>query len=101
VHVSQLSDKFVRDPAEVVKAGDRIKVRVLEVDTVRKRISLTAKSGEAPTQGAHGRPPQGAPQGGRPGQGGPANRGPQRNAPPPPAQPTFSNNPFQKHFRKS
>jgi uncharacterized protein len=45
VHVSQLSDRFVRDPAEVVRAGDRIKVRVVEVDLVRKRIALTAKSG--------------------------------------------------------
>lgn len=45
VHVSQLADRFVRDPAEVVRVGDRLKVRVLEVDLARKRISLTAKSG--------------------------------------------------------
>lgn len=44
VHVSQLSDRFIRDPAEVVKAGDKLKVRVLEVDLARKRISLTARS---------------------------------------------------------
>ena len=43
VHISQLSDKFVRDPAEVVRTGDRITVRVLEVDVPRKRISLTAR----------------------------------------------------------
>jgi protein Tex len=43
VHVSKLADRFVRDPAEVVKIGDRIRVRVLEVDLVRKRISLTAR----------------------------------------------------------
>ena len=43
VHVSQLSDHFVRDPAQVVKVGDRLTVRVLEVDIARKRISLTAR----------------------------------------------------------
>jgi uncharacterized protein len=44
VHVSQLSDRFVKDPHAVVRVGDRIKVRVLEVDLPRKRISLTAKT---------------------------------------------------------
>ena len=44
VHVSQLADKFVKDPHEVVKAGDVVKVRVVEVDVARKRISLTMKS---------------------------------------------------------
>ncbi len=44
VHVSQLADRFVRDPAEVAKVGDKLKVRVLEVDLERKRISLTCKS---------------------------------------------------------
>ena len=48
VHVSQLCDRFIRDPAEVVKAGDKIKVRVLEVDKARNRISLTARSNAAP-----------------------------------------------------
>ena len=46
VHVSQLADRFVKDPREVVKAGDIVKVRVVEVDTERKRIALTMKSGE-------------------------------------------------------
>ncbi len=44
VHVSQLADRFVKDPHEVAKVGDRIKVRVLEVDLVRKRIALSAKA---------------------------------------------------------
>ncbi len=39
VHVSQLADRFVKDPHEVVKAGDVVKVRVVEVDVKRKRIS--------------------------------------------------------------
>lgn len=44
VHVSQLSDSFVKDPHAVVKAGDVVKVRVVEVDVARKRIGLTMKS---------------------------------------------------------
>ncbi len=43
VHVSQLADKFVKDPHEVVKAGDVVKVRVVEVDVKRKRIALTMR----------------------------------------------------------
>ncbi|MBW8832139.1 MAG: RNA-binding transcriptional accessory protein [Burkholderiales bacterium] len=43
VHVSQLSNKFVNDAREVVKTGDIVKVKVLEVDLSRKRISLTMK----------------------------------------------------------
>ncbi|HWD13236.1 Tex family protein [Pseudochrobactrum sp. sp1633] len=43
VHVSQLADKFVKDPHEVVKAGDVVKVRVTEVDVPRKRIGLTMR----------------------------------------------------------
>lgn len=43
VHVSALADRFVKDPHEVVKAGDVVKVRVLEVDTQRKRIALTMR----------------------------------------------------------
>ncbi|MBL9105904.1 MAG: RNA-binding transcriptional accessory protein [Myxococcales bacterium] len=46
VHISQLSERFVKDPHAVVKPGDRLKVRVLEVDEQRKRISLTARLGE-------------------------------------------------------
>jgi uncharacterized protein len=44
VHVSQLADRFVKSPSDVVKVGDRIKVRVLSVDLERKRISLSARS---------------------------------------------------------
>ncbi|MBV8470641.1 MAG: RNA-binding transcriptional accessory protein [Burkholderiaceae bacterium] len=49
VHVSQLANKFVSDAREVVKTGDIVKVRVLEVDLPRKRISLTMKL-DAPVQ---------------------------------------------------
>jgi uncharacterized protein len=43
VHVSQLADRFVKDPHEVVKAGDVVQVRVVEVDALRKRIALTMR----------------------------------------------------------
>ena len=44
VHISQLADRFVRNPGEVVSVGDVVKVRVLSVDIAKKRISLTMKS---------------------------------------------------------
>lgn len=49
IHVSELSDQFVKDPSEVVEVGKKLKVRVLDVDLARKRISLTAKSGSEGT----------------------------------------------------
>ena len=70
VHVSQLADRFVKDPRDVVKAGDIVKVRVVEVDLPRKRIALTMKvqarggrhdSGSAQgTRRSHGAPPAAA-----------------------------------------
>ena len=48
VHISQLSEQFVRDPHTVVAAGDRLTVRVLEIDLPRKRIALSARQ---PRQG--------------------------------------------------
>ena len=44
VHISQLSDRYVKHPSEVVRLGDNVKVRVLEVDVKKKRISLTMKN---------------------------------------------------------
>ena len=44
VHISQLSDRFVKHPSDVVKVGDIVKVRVLAVDVAKKRISLTMRS---------------------------------------------------------
>jgi len=54
VHVSALSSKFVKDPRDVVKAGDVVKVKVLEVDLARKRIALTMRLDDAPTPAAPG-----------------------------------------------
>jgi uncharacterized protein len=101
-HVSQLATRFVKDPAEVVKVGDRVSVKVLAVDLERKRLSLSiratkeAEAGQQPGAGAPRprddrrgpgggpRPPQG---GGRPQGGG---GGGQRKPPEP------FNNPFAK-----
>ena len=47
VHLSQLADRFVRDAHEVVKAGDVVQVRVVEVDIARKRIALTMRTSES------------------------------------------------------
>jgi len=46
VHVSRLADRFVKDPREVVKAGDIVRVKVVEVDLKRRRIALTMRLGE-------------------------------------------------------
>jgi len=58
VHISELADKFVKDPREVVKAGDVVKVRVKDVDVDRKRVALTMKSGaiESQSTGRESRP---------------------------------------------
>jgi len=71
IHVSELSNRFIKDPAEVVKTGDRLKVRVLSVDKPRRRISLSAKM-PVPGSGTGGAPaprPQDRPAP-RPGNGG-------------------------------
>ncbi|MFM4830592.1 Tex family protein [Aeromonas rivipollensis] len=60
VHISSLTDRFVKDPREVVKAGDIVRVKVLEVDVPRKRISLTMrldeKAGQPARKPAESRP---------------------------------------------
>jgi uncharacterized protein len=58
VHVSALANKFVKDPHEVVKPGQIVKVKVLEVDVKRQRISLTMRLDDAPgVASASGRAP--------------------------------------------
>ena len=56
VHISQLADRYVKDPREVVNAGDRVKVRVLEVKIDKKQIALTMKA-RASARARHRRPP--------------------------------------------
>jgi uncharacterized protein len=78
VHVSAMSNRFVGDPREVVKSGQVVKVKVMEVDPTRKRIGLTLRLDDEPGAKA-GRA------GGRPEQG---NRGPRpKGNPAPPAKP--------------
>jgi uncharacterized protein len=61
VHISALADKFVSDPREVVKAGDIVKVKVLEVDIERNRIGLTMRlNDEVSAKPAAKTKPQGA-----------------------------------------
>lgn len=55
VHVSQLADRFVKDPHEVVKAGDVVRVRVTEVDVPRRRIGLSMRKESEATTPPRGR----------------------------------------------
>lgn len=48
VHISALAERFVKDPRDVVKAGDIVKVKVMEVDVARKRIGLSMRLGDQP-----------------------------------------------------
>ncbi|MGA8116094.1 MAG: Tex family protein, partial [Actinocatenispora sp.] len=66
VHVSALSKTFVKDPREVVKSGDVVRVKVLDVDIPRKRISLTLRLDDEVTDESAPRSP-GGPRGDRPG----------------------------------
>jgi uncharacterized protein len=84
VHVSQLSDQFVKDPNEAVKVGQRVQVTVIELDLDRNRISLSMKS--RPELGS--RQPRPAGQTREAPTGGPSSRG------------SFSNNPFADAFNK-
>jgi uncharacterized protein len=90
VHVSQLSDKFVKDPHQAVKVGDKLTVRVVEVDLARKRIALSARKdgggGSADARKSGGAPSANAGPRDRKGKGAPA---PERKP-----GPAFSNNPF-------
>ena len=61
VHISMMSERFIKDPRELVKAGDVVKVKVLEVDLQRRRVALTMRLGDAS--------PRARPDGGRQGPG--------------------------------
>ncbi|MGW1498614.1 Tex family protein [Streptomyces mirabilis] len=98
VHVSAMSKTFVKDPRDVAKPGDIVKVKVLEIDIPRKRISLTLRLDDEATpsdqQGGSGRPQRGGrppqqrqqqrqPRGGASGGGGGGGGGSRQAAPPP------------------
>jgi uncharacterized protein len=60
VHVSAMSDRFVSDPHEVVRSGQVVRVKVLDVDVDRQRIGLTLRLNDTPQQGKNGRAERGA-----------------------------------------
>jgi len=74
VHVSAMSERFIKDPRTLVKTGELVKVKVLEVDAARKRIALTMRLGDAPGARAPAAPARPKPAG-----------RPQRHAPAPAA----------------
>ncbi|WP_252177981.1 Tex family protein [Endozoicomonas sp. 4G] len=76
VHISALSNTFVKDPAEVVKAGDIVKVKVMEVDVQRKRIGLSMRMSDKAEEVAQARQ---QPRGERSGNTKPQHRGGKRN----------------------
>jgi uncharacterized protein len=91
VHVSQLADKFVKDPSDVVKVGDKINVRVMEVDMARKRISLSARKNDRPDTR---QTPQNAPQQQRGQTQGKGQQAQQQQ------QAKFTNNPFANLLKR-
>jgi uncharacterized protein len=88
VHISQLADHFVKDPREVVSAGDHVSVRVIEVKLDKQQIALSMKSGAEVTRGPseQGGGPRDDRRGGRP-------QPPRAPVPPPQPKKPF-NNPF-------
>jgi uncharacterized protein len=85
VHISQLADRFVKNPNEVVKVHQKVMVTVLEVDLARKRISLSMKG--SPLEGAVGIKET------------PKKKEGKKTLPPPKTKGTFSNNPFAEAFK--
>ncbi|MEK0361789.1 Tex family protein [Pseudomonas sp. CBC3] len=66
VHISALSEKFVKDPYEVVKAGDIVKVKVMEVDIPRNRVGLSMRMSDTPGEKTEGLRGGGKPRGNAP-----------------------------------
>ncbi|MEP6881766.1 MAG: S1 RNA-binding domain-containing protein, partial [Dokdonella sp.] len=89
VHVSALSNKFVKDPREVVKAGDIVKVKVIEIDVARKRIGLSMRLEDEPGESRSAAP-----------RGGQENRRP-REAQPARSTPAAANSAFADAFAKA
>ena len=79
IHVSEIADHFVRDPAEIVKTGDKIKVRVIGVDRARNRVALSARTQPRPLAGGGASAQRPAAAGARPAHSGPRRVGGDRN----------------------
>jgi uncharacterized protein len=88
VHISQLADRFVKDPREVVSAGDRVSARVLEVKLDKQQIALSLKSGSSSDVSRGPRPADQDRRGSGP------NRVPRPPSGPPPQPSRPFNNPF-------
>jgi len=99
VHISALANSFVKDPHDVVKAGEIVKVRVLEVDLDRKRIALTMRLSDEP---AAKRSPDSSTKRSKPNQG-PAPKNARSGTSPRPAKPAAApiNNAFAHALRKA
>jgi len=99
VHISALANSFVKDPHDVVKAGEIVKVRVLEVDLDRKRIALTMRLSDEP---AAKRSPDSSTKRSKPNQG-PAPQNARSGTSPRPAKPAAApiNNAFAHALRKA
>ncbi|AIF46243.1 Tex family protein [Dyella japonica] len=99
VHVSALSHTFVKDPRDAVKAGDIVKVKVMEVDLPRQRIGLSMRLDDEPGQQARGARPAGGNEAPRGGQR--DNRGPRPGGGAPKPAPAPSNSAFADAFSKA
>jgi protein Tex len=97
VHVSALADRFVKDPRDVVKAGDIVKVKVLDVDLKRRRIGLTMKLQDP----AQGRPTSAANEGPRERGSRQKSNHPSTPASPPAAPPAAPSTAFAAAFKKA
>jgi uncharacterized protein len=96
VHISALSNTYVKDPRDVVKVGDIVKVRVQEVDVPRKRIALTCRLDDAAPRAPRSDRDAPRPAAGRPGNDRGGARGPA-----PKAQPAYVNNALADAFAKA
>jgi uncharacterized protein len=104
VHVSALSHTFVKDPRDAVKAGDVVKVKVMEVDLPRKRIALSMRLDDVPGEARSGRPAQGgdsATGGGGNRRGGQGGGGGNRSPQPPKAVAAPANSAFADAFNRA
>jgi uncharacterized protein len=104
--VSALSHTFVKDPRDAVKAGDIVKVKVMEVDLPRKRIGLSMRLDDVPGEARGGKPA--ARDAARDSRGGNDNRGPRsggggdrRPPAPPKSTPPPGNSAFADAFSKA
>ena len=104
VHVSALSHTFVKDPRDAVKAGDIVKVKVMEVDLPRKRIGLSMRLDDVPGEARGGKAVASDGAGGRPGRNdnrGPRGGGGQRPPAPIKSAPAPANSAFADAFSKA